>query len=107
MNDNILHVYLRYQLFLSLICCISVFVFYLETGKIGIIEVLYFCTFCNIAILSSNFQMVCTKHFLSEWQVLILLRVAIYTVLSGSYNLCFKGSSPHHFACFSKCVLCG
>lgn len=38
--------------------------------------------------------MVCTKHFLSELKVLILLCVAIFTVLSRSYNLCFKGSSP-------------
>lgn len=38
--------------------------------------------------------MVCTKHFLSELQVLILLCVAIFTVLSRSYNLYFKGSSP-------------
>lgn len=38
--------------------------------------------------------MVCTKHFLSELQVLILLRVAIFTVLTRFYHLYLNGCVP-------------
>lgn len=108
MDDNILqctsiwgisHSHLWFVAFLS-------WCFIWKTGKIGIVDILYICTFCNIAILSSHFQMVCTSHFLSELQVLILLCVAIFTVLSRSYNLCFKGSSPPSFCMlFKMCVM--
>jgi len=54
-----------------------------KTGEMGRAEVLRFCASSNTAILPpSRFQVVCTKHLLSELQVFMLPRVAIFAALT-------------------------